>query len=128
MIQNHQELKATLNRIERFQKQVEKLQQVETNPRNYELSAGGFLADIDRMNLEVAEYLSDHSSELIKSIVNTVHLKPDDVLFYSSTEHEWNPSLQAMSLSNRTAIWRESPQPITRRHRPTTNASKTIAA
>ncbi len=40
MIQNDQELKATLNRIKRFQKQVEKLQQVETNPRNYELSAG----------------------------------------------------------------------------------------
>ena len=98
MIQNDQELKATLNRIERFQKQVEKLQQVETNPRNYELSAGGFLAEIDRMNLEVAEYLSVHSSELIKSIVDTVHLKPDDVLFHFSTEHGWGISLQAMSL------------------------------
>ena len=42
MIQNEQELKVTLNRIERFQKQLEKLQQVETNPRNYELSAGRF--------------------------------------------------------------------------------------
>lgn len=57
MIQNNQELKATLDRIERFQKQVEKLRQVETNPRNYELSAGGFLAEIDRMNLEVQHYL-----------------------------------------------------------------------
>ena len=66
MIQNEQELKATLNRIERFQKIVEKLQQFETNPRNYELSAGGFLSEINRMNLEVAEYLSVHSSELIK--------------------------------------------------------------
>ena len=60
MIQNEQELKATLNRIEHFQKIVEKLQQVETNPRNYELSAGGFLSEIDRMNLELAEYLSTH--------------------------------------------------------------------
>ena len=33
MIQNNQELKATLDRIERFEKQVEKLRQVETNPR-----------------------------------------------------------------------------------------------
>ena len=66
MIQNDQELKATLNRIERFQKQIEKIREVETNPRNYELSAGGFLSEIDRMNLEVAEYLSVHSSELIK--------------------------------------------------------------
>ena len=57
MIRNNQELKATLNRIERFQKQVEKLRQIETNPRNYELSAGGFLTEINRMNLEVKHYL-----------------------------------------------------------------------
>ena len=95
---NDQELKATLNRIERFQKQVEKLQQVETNPRNYQLSAGGFLSEIDRMNLEVAEYLSVHSSKLIKSIVDTVNLKTDDVLFHSPTEHGWRTSWQAVSL------------------------------
>ncbi len=58
MIQNDQELKTTLKRIEHFQKIVEKLKAFETNPRNYELSAGGFLAEIERMNLEVAEYLS----------------------------------------------------------------------
>ena len=58
MIQNIQELEATLYRIERFQKQVEKLRKVETNPHNYKLSAGGFLAEIDRMNLEIREYLS----------------------------------------------------------------------
>lgn len=57
MIQNSQELKATLDRIEYFQKQVEKLRQVETNPRNYELSAGGFLAEIEQMNLEVHHFL-----------------------------------------------------------------------
>jgi hypothetical protein len=67
MIQNTQEFKATLDRIERFQKQVEKLQEVETNPHNYKLSAGGFLAEIDRMHLELAEYLSTHPSELIKT-------------------------------------------------------------
>ena len=71
MIQNTQELEATLDRIDRFQKQVEKLQEVETNPHNYKLSAGGFLAEIDRMNLEVWEYLSIHSSELIKLLTNT---------------------------------------------------------
>ena len=65
MIQNNQELEATLNRIERFQKQVEKLQEVETNSHNYKLSAGGFLAEIDRMDLEVTEYLSTRPSELI---------------------------------------------------------------
>ena len=68
MIQNNQELEATQERILRFQKQLEKLQEVETNPRNYELSAGGFLAEIDRMKLEVSAYLSFHPSELIKQI------------------------------------------------------------
>ncbi len=58
MIQNSQELKTTLDRIEFFQKQVEKLRQVETNPRNYELSAGGFLSEIERMNLEVHHFLA----------------------------------------------------------------------
>ena len=68
MIQNNQELETTLERIERFQKQVEKIREVETNPLNYELSAGGFLAEIDRMKLEVSAYLSIHPSELIKQI------------------------------------------------------------
>lgn len=63
MIQNDQELEATKERIQYFQRQVEKLRQVETNPQNYWLSAGGYLAGIDRMNLEVREYLSLHPSE-----------------------------------------------------------------
>jgi len=64
MIRNDQELKATKERITYFQQQVERLRQVETNPQNYRLSAGGYLAEIDRMNLEVREYLSLHPSEL----------------------------------------------------------------
>lgn len=68
MIQNSQELEATLTRIRHFQKQIEKLREVETNPQNYRLSAGGFLAEIDRMNLEVREYLSVHPSELVEQI------------------------------------------------------------
>jgi hypothetical protein len=63
MIQNDQELEAMKERIRYFQNQVEKLRQVETNPQNYRLSAGGYLAEIDRMNLEVREYLSLHPSE-----------------------------------------------------------------
>jgi hypothetical protein len=63
MIQNDQELEATKERIRYFQNQVEKLRHVETNPQNYRLSAGGYLAEIDRMNLEVREYLSLHPSE-----------------------------------------------------------------
>ena len=71
MIQNNQELEATLTRIRHFQKQIEKLREVETNPHNYRLSAGGFLAEIDRMNLEVREYLSIHPSELIEQGAET---------------------------------------------------------
>ena len=63
MIQNDQELEATKERIRYFQHQVETLRQVETNPQNYRLSVGGYLAEIDRMNLEVREYLLLHPSE-----------------------------------------------------------------
>jgi hypothetical protein len=64
MIKDDQELEATLERIRYFQQQVEKLRQTETNPQNYRLSAGGYLAEIDRMNLEVREYLWFHPSEM----------------------------------------------------------------
>lgn len=64
MIRNDQELEAAKERIRYFQQQVEKLRQIETNPQNYRLSAGGYLAEIDRMNLELREYLSLHPSEL----------------------------------------------------------------
>lgn len=77
MIQNNQELETTLARIRHFQKQIEKLREVETNPRNYELSAGGFLSEIDRMYLEVSAYLSTHSSELIKLITETSQINID---------------------------------------------------
>ena len=63
MIQNDQELEATKARLRYFQNQVEKLRQVEINPQNYRLSAGGYLAEVDRMNLEVREYLLLHPSE-----------------------------------------------------------------
>ena len=98
MIQNNQELEAILERIERFQKQIAKIKEFETNPRNYELSAGGFLAEIDRMNLEVWEYLSTDSSELIKLITDAGQIKTDGVLFHSSMWHGWGLSSQAVPL------------------------------
>jgi hypothetical protein len=64
MIRNDQELEATLERVRHFQQQVEKIRELEANPQNYRLSAGGFLAEIDRMNLEVREYLWTHPSEV----------------------------------------------------------------
>ena len=63
MITSDQELNASLERI-RHLRQVAHLRQVEMNPENYHLSASGFLAEIDRMQLEVREYLSLHPGEL----------------------------------------------------------------
>ena len=60
MTSNEKEYKATLERISQFQKQVEHLRKVETNPENYYLSVSGFLAELDRMNLEVRDYLWSH--------------------------------------------------------------------
>ncbi len=67
MINNDQELQVTLERIARFQKQVTELRKKETNPTNYRLAVSGFLAEIDRMNLEVREYLLYHPQEVLEA-------------------------------------------------------------
>ena len=67
MIANDQELKVTLKRIAKFQQQVAHLRRVETNPDNYHAAVSGFLAEIDRMQLEVREYLSVHPAELAQT-------------------------------------------------------------
>jgi hypothetical protein len=64
VIRNDGELRVTLDRIAQFQKVLESLRRTESSPTNYRLSAAGYLAEIDRMNLEVREYLSLHPSEL----------------------------------------------------------------
>jgi hypothetical protein len=64
MIANDQEFQVTLERIARFQAQAAHLRKTETNPANYRAAASGFLAEIDRMQLEVREYLSFHPAEL----------------------------------------------------------------
>lgn len=64
MIANDQELAVTLARIEKFQRQVTVLRASESDPDNFRAAASGFLAEIDRMQLEVREYLSLHPAEL----------------------------------------------------------------
>lgn len=64
MIRSDQELQTTLSRITYFQEQVTNLRQVEKNPENYRLSALGYLSELDRMNLEVRDYLWLHPVEL----------------------------------------------------------------
>ena len=67
MIANDLELDVTLDRIAKFHRQVSHLRNVETNLENYHGSVSGFLAEIDRMQLQVREYLSVHPAELAKS-------------------------------------------------------------
>jgi hypothetical protein len=56
MIANDSELQTTLERITWFQQQLAHIRRTETNPVNYRAAASGFLAEIDRMQLEVREY------------------------------------------------------------------------
>jgi hypothetical protein len=56
MIANDRELQATLDRIAWFQQQVAHLRRTETNPVNYRAAVSGFLAELDRMQLDVREY------------------------------------------------------------------------
>ena len=63
MIHCEKEYKATLERISHFQKQIEQLRKVETNQENYHLSVSGLLAEFDRMNQEVREYLWSHPGQ-----------------------------------------------------------------
>jgi hypothetical protein len=58
MIVDDRQLQTTLERIAWFQQQVAQLRKTETNPTNYRAAVSGFLAEIDRMQLEVREYLS----------------------------------------------------------------------
>ena len=64
MIRSEKEYQVTLERISYFQQQITKLREVEGNPDNYRLSAGGYLAELDRMNLEIRDYLWLHPTEL----------------------------------------------------------------
>ena len=58
MIEGDTELTATLERIRHLQQQLALLRKAETNSVNYRLSSSGFIAEIDRMQLAVREYLS----------------------------------------------------------------------
>ena len=63
MIKNDKEFQTTLDRVRQFQLQVAHLRQTEPNPKNYRLSVSGYLAELDRMSLEIREYLWTHPNE-----------------------------------------------------------------
>ena len=58
MIANDQQLQTTLERIAWSQGQAARLRRTETNPVNDRAAVSGFLAEIDRMHLDVREDLS----------------------------------------------------------------------
>ncbi len=64
MIADDQELLVTRERIGRLQAQVSHLRRAETIPANYHASAAGFLAEIERMQLEVRDYRGVHPAEM----------------------------------------------------------------
>ena len=64
MIGNERELQVTLERIAQFQAQLARLRKTESSPANYHAAASGFLAEIDRMQLEVRDFLGTHPAEL----------------------------------------------------------------
>jgi len=68
MISNDQELRATLERVRQFQLQVANLPRTEPNPENYRVSASGCLAELDRMTLEVRDYLWSYPTEAQPSV------------------------------------------------------------
>ncbi|MBI3878510.1 MAG: hypothetical protein HY301_00395 [Verrucomicrobia bacterium] len=57
MITNDQELEVTQARIRQFEQQVALIRKTAADTKSYRLSASGFLSEIDRMNLEIREYL-----------------------------------------------------------------------
>lgn len=63
MISTDHQLETTWECIRQFQRMVAQIRASELNPENYRLSAGGFLAEIDRMTLEMREYLWSHPAE-----------------------------------------------------------------
>lgn len=58
MIQTDSEFEVTRERIHQVQDQLAFLRKAETDPLAFRLSASGFIAELDRMQLEVREYLS----------------------------------------------------------------------
>lgn len=68
MIADDSEYNVTLARIAQFQAQTAHLRRTESNAENYHAAVSGYLAEIDRMQLEVREYLSLHPGEIADAV------------------------------------------------------------
>lgn len=63
MIQNDQEMKATQERVAYFEGLVAQFR-VTTAAAEFELMAGGYLSEVEKMNAEILEYLKRHPSQI----------------------------------------------------------------
>jgi hypothetical protein len=68
MIANDCELQTTLERIAWFQQQQAHLRRTEDNPANNRAAASGFLAEIDRIQLEVRDYFCFPPTERVEAV------------------------------------------------------------
>ena len=64
MIEDDSQLRATRDRIGDFEDVLMQLR-VAASPSDFPYVAGGYIAEIERMQQEVLEYLSHHESERI---------------------------------------------------------------
>jgi hypothetical protein len=60
MIENDHELEVTQERIFHLERQEAQMRRTESNTKKYLMAAGGLLAEVDRMNLEIRDYLRSH--------------------------------------------------------------------
>jgi replication fork clamp-binding protein CrfC len=66
MIRNNKEFKTTQERIEYFQNLLLQLR-VSATPEEFPLISSGYRAEIEKMQDDILEYLTRHSSEPIQS-------------------------------------------------------------
>jgi hypothetical protein len=67
MIHNDKELQATQERIVFFQSILAQLR-VTAKPSEFPLVSSGYKAEIEKMQAEIMEYLSHHSSEVLSTV------------------------------------------------------------
>jgi len=70
MIPSETEFQVTLDRASRFREILRHLREAELDPINYQAASEGYLAEIDRMNLEVREYLATHPAQFAVEEMN----------------------------------------------------------
>ena len=64
MIKNDQELKATQERIQYFEGLVAQFR-VTVSAQEFDLMAGSYLAEVEKMNAKVLEYLRRHPRQTV---------------------------------------------------------------